>query len=87
VKQAFDSPALVRRLIAYRGIWIEFYVQQPDDTDRYTRNRANLFRIYVARTEYPIDITSQREEDGLIHCYGRWNEEGLTSKPSKETGL
>ena len=85
----FDSLGVTKLLIKQPDTWVEFYVQDPNTKsrtgDRYARNRANIYRTYVKRKGFPVDIKSQRHADGLIHCWGRWNEGGNTSAPS--TGL
>jgi hypothetical protein len=82
-----NSKHITKDLIVHAGEWREFYIQTAEDTDKYARNRANIYRIYVKRHDYPIDVAALRHKDGLIHCWGRWNEGNDTSPPPTKTPI
>lgn len=90
MSERFNALAVTKALLKQPGTWMEFYTQAEGTTttagDRYARNRANMYRIYVKRHGYPIRIAALRQTDGLIHCWGRWNEGEEESQPPKSTG-
>ena len=86
MSEKFSALQITKRLLKQPGEWYEFHVQERgtegDRTgDKFARNKANMYRIYVKRHGYPIEIQALRQDDGLIHCWGRWNEGDQSSNP------
>lgn len=82
-----NSLAITKELLRQKGEWVMFHEQLKgtENTvtgDRYARNRANGYRIYVKRKGYPIEIQALRHTDGLIRAWARWNEgEAPSTRP------
>lgn len=69
-----DSPSVITELKANPGKWGEFYVQAKGADVKAARQKATSLRSYIKRNNLNVEVVAQiSAEDGLVHCYARWN--------------
>lgn len=74
-----NSKKVVDALKAQPGKWGEFSVQNAEQEAKAARQRATSFKNYVKRHELPIEVRTITAEDGLIHCWARYQNGDGTS--------